>query len=669
MLRTLFILIFSCIALMAEVNFRELRKKVSDYELGAGLPHNLMVKARQGLGIVGSFEFPQVCNKTEIMALRPLFCADGSFTDIDYKSRSRSDWLPLNHLLRLKQLAVAVRSLDLSNEEQMLFRQHYLKGIDFWLKAKASSSNWWNNEIGMPKVLGSLACLIFDELTDNQKVGIISQLKKSRIGRTGQNRLWLSMNVAFRAIIEEDEKLLQSAFQGAKQTVSQSTKEGIQFDNSFQQHGPQLYQGNYGRHYAQGVAFYLYLTQNSVFQLSDKEVDIIVNFLLDGTRWMVWNDLLDYNTWGRQVSYDDRVQGPDLLLTLKSLANQKVPRTVEFNQWVDAIISKENHLIGNKHFWNSDFMVQRNVDFYTSTRMNSKRTLGNEVCNGEGLLNYYLADGATLIYRTGDEYKDIFPVWDWNQISGVTALKDYRPKKWLPYRGKTSFVGGVSSGKVGVATMDYNRFGLSLKKSYFNFEDILVVLGSDIKTPIGKNAFTSVNQVIANGKIEQLTENKWHGCRHDGISYFFPKATKFSASVKTQTGNWKRIKNSLSNNVVEKEVFSVGINHKIKQFSYAISTKRKVPTDLNILCNNGLVHAVKCGKITMVSFFSQGEFKSKEFEIRVSEPCAVIVTATSISVADPSQKLKALSIEIDNRLIEINLPKGGFAGSSITFER
>ena len=30
-------------------------------------------------------------------------------------------------------------------------------------------------------------------------------------------------------------------------------------------------------------------------------------------------------------------------------------------------------------------------------------------------------DGCTFVYRSGDEYRDIFPVWDWSKVPGTTA--------------------------------------------------------------------------------------------------------------------------------------------------------------------------------------------------------------------------------------------------------
>ncbi|EOR94162.1 hypothetical protein ADIARSV_2657 [Arcticibacter svalbardensis MN12-7] len=52
--------------------------------------------------------------------------------------------------------------------------------------------------------------------------------------------------------------------------------------------------------------------------------------------------------------------------------------------------------------------------------MCSSRTRGTESLNNENLLPNWLPFGATAIIRTGDEYYNIFGVWDWTKIPGVT---------------------------------------------------------------------------------------------------------------------------------------------------------------------------------------------------------------------------------------------------------
>ena len=94
-----------------------------------------------------------------------------------------------------------------------------------------------------------------------------------------------------------------------------------------------------------------------------------------------------------------------------------------YEQSKEQIIRKRpQEIYGHKHFWQSDYSVHYNRTYFTSLRMCSKRTAGMEMnVNGENLLGYYLPFGLTYIYRHGDEYQDIFPVWDWGRLPGVTS--------------------------------------------------------------------------------------------------------------------------------------------------------------------------------------------------------------------------------------------------------
>ena len=81
-----------------------------------------------------------------------------------------------------------------------------------------------------------------------------------------------------------------------------------------------------------------------------------------------------------------------------------------------------------------------------------------------------MADGATYIYKDGKEYLDIFPLWDWRKLPGVTAFEDNAPmpliKSYQP-RNKGTFVGAVSDGKQGMTVMELDRAGVKLIRHGF----------------------------------------------------------------------------------------------------------------------------------------------------------------------------------------------------------
>src|SRR3546814_19714425 len=76
--------------------------------------------------------------------------------------------------------------------------------------------------------------------------------------------------------------------------------------------------------------------------------------------------------------------------------------------------------------------------------------------NEEGLKNHFYADGSQFISRTGREYLNIYPSWDWRKIPGTTVVQVDTFPHWdeLVKKGTTAFVGGVSDGQYGAATFD-----------------------------------------------------------------------------------------------------------------------------------------------------------------------------------------------------------------------
>ena len=81
-----------------------------------------------------------------------------------------------------------------------------------------------------------------------------------------------------------------------------------------------------------------------------------------------------------------------------------------------------------------------------------------------------MSDGANYLYLTGDEYRNIFPVWDWTKIPGTTAIQDTLytgEQNTIAARGTTVFDGGVSDGKYGLGAMDLARGKLVAKNAWF----------------------------------------------------------------------------------------------------------------------------------------------------------------------------------------------------------
>src|SRR5206468_7078239 len=121
--------------------------------------------------------------------------------------------------------------------------------------------------------------------------------------------------------------------------------------------------------------------------------------------------------------------------------------------------------------------------YYLSAKIISKRTFGTESLNGENCKGYYLPLGATNILTHGNEYQNIYPVWDWTKVPGTTAGTNNDSTTLTNYLyGTNNFGGGVSNGKAGVIAFDGNYRGVRAKKAYFFINNQMLCLGAGISS-------------------------------------------------------------------------------------------------------------------------------------------------------------------------------------------
>ncbi|KAK3895543.1 hypothetical protein Pcinc_000781 [Petrolisthes cinctipes] len=152
---------------------------------------------------------------------------------------------------------------------------------------------------------------------------------------------------------------------------------------------------------------------------------------------------------------------------------------------------------------------------------------------GDGFLTV-VVDGSEL----GSEGQEVFMVYDWAKVPGVTNLYTtdipqsslYRTSLSSPqYQTSTywaercmnnaEFAGGVTDGVVGLASMDYNRPHVSLTalKSWFFFEDVIVVVGSRISLSEDDATGENVITTLAQGQPKRRSESVLSTSCPDGV--------------------------------------------------------------------------------------------------------------------------------------------------------
>jgi chondroitin AC lyase len=284
--------------------------------------------------------------------------------------------------------------------------------------------------------------------------------------------------------------------------------------------------------------------------------------------------------------------------------------------------------------------------------MFSDRLWNTEEINAEGRKSHHLADGAMMLYLTGDEYRDIFPVWDWSKIPGTTAeqgeLNTILPKG-AHEKGKTDFVGGVSDGTYGLCAMDLERGALAAKKAWFFFDDVIVCLGAGITCTSDNPVVTTINQCHAKGS--------------DAVQY---AGARIQSATKPQTGRWSDF-GSGSDQPVTLDVFTAWIEHGVRPqdatYEYRVMPGRK-SQEIETLANEPNLQAVRCNDlgIIMAVFRAPGEIAG----VRVDQPCLVMMRGESVCVSNPRNHPLVVNVTIGDRSLRFDLPSGPLAGSTIS---
>lgn len=633
---------------------------------------------------------------------------DGSWPDIDYTSKERGGWEPRDHISNLLVIAKVYQTRGTGFYHKKSVSEKIHRGLNYWLENDFQCPNWWYPEIGVPQVLAPVLILMEAELTPEQKAMGIKILDRSKIGMTGQNKVWQSGNVLLKSLLLRDEETIHKAAESIREELVVSTGEGVQPDWSYHQHGPQLQFGNYGLAYVGDMIKWISILRNTPFRFDESKVEILRNYLLEGQQWVTWKNRYDVSACGRQLFPDAQNK------KAASLAGSYV-KMEQLDPQFAADYQKANqyqNLSGNRHFWRSDVQIQRSPDYYFSVKMCSERVIGAESCNSENIQGYYMGDGASFLYQTNREFEDIFPFWDWKKIPGTTVHQDNDTLPVLTARGyriESNFVGGVSDGENGIAVMDYNRNGLSARKSWFMFDDKIVCLGAGISSSEGLPVTTSVNQsflsghyIVKNpgnekaaGEAGEIKDPQW--ILHDNTGYLFPAGGSLRLEAREVEGAWNRVASRFSGEILKAQIFKLwfehGENPKAGSYQYILvpnasqQQMEEMEKDTPFAIQNEKPKQEvlsASGETAGFVFYEPG--KSAAFGgVEVDKPCVAMLKKTTeglqVSVADPTQLLTEIKMVLNGEFSGENamtkagktflnflLPGGGEAGKTITVQ-
>ncbi|KAG6857589.1 hypothetical protein H0H87_000188 [Tephrocybe sp. NHM501043] len=507
--------------------------------------------------------------------------------------------------------------------------------------------------------------------------------------------------------------------------------DGIRADGSFGQHTGILYNGNYGKDYANDILALELAAGETEYQATSDSKAAFTS-LLDADQWMIFRNVLTgVLHWDFVIRFGSHYQPSrfpepssckfEMNLTQIQVLSQKwnspTLSQISDNLTLNTTDANAGALEGNRMFFANDYMVHRGSGYVATLRMYSKRTQNTECTNSQNPFGFHLADGTLYTYLQGNEYEDIVAAWDWNLIPGITV--DYNATlltcDTTRKTGTQSLVGGASDGSIGVAAMRYETpttKTLNWRKTWFFLEnDVQFVMVAKLTSTTSVPVFSVLDQrrrsgdVFVNG-VAATTGNFTSAVSlfHGGVGYTFNASnpsTSLSLQLGPRTGSWQTIGTS-PDPPPTVDMFIAWLNHTdlTSSISYAIYPgttlasfqDKSQASQIQSIRNDGSISAlldINHNTAMVVYWVEAGgsvaipsTTGNAPVTIKSTGNAAIIVRTDTwlVTVSDPTQNLAALTLNFTLgsgsipptwgtarfKVLTVNLPTGGLAGSSVT---
>ncbi|KAI0257642.1 polysaccharide lyase family 8 protein [Lactifluus subvellereus] len=662
---------------------------------------------------------------------------DGSWpaSEIDYTTgcpAQRANWPASGHWTRILTLSAAWHG-GLQGAEQYAGSPALASAIstamDFWFSQDFTvpgcldqggtgvcpcgtpgfwNTNWFSNVILVPKLVDE-SCLLFNASLTLAQVNSCTTISARAYDTFYEGKSFLTgANILDVAKIGIDLALLTSNASLITEAYSRINDElviepgvmvdGIKPDGSFGQHGGLLYDGNYGKDYSNDV-LELQIDAAGTQYAANPTSQRAFETLIDGDQWMIYRNVKtnvlhwDFSTLPRFISFPviDAQATTSLNLNLSEILQLgELWGSSSMVQVYDNLVkptkdANAGKLVGNRNFYNNDYMVQRGHGYVSTLKMYSTRTKNTECINSQNPLGFHLADGTLYTYLQGDEYEDIAAAWDWNLVPGITVDYGATPLdcSHAQWTGLESFVGGVSNGKIGVAAMRYLNpltEALSWQKAWFFLDDDTQYV-----------MIASVTSNTAAPIYSVLDQRRQSGTIHVNDDVLYPPAIKRLTAPRHHSGT------VASQPPETVDLFAAWIEHQdlTQPVSYTIfpgttfdsfQTKGK-ERHVIPLQNDDHISAIfdeDYGTVSAVFWDASGGTLDLSGDpsinlglasISINGNVALILNfrTGTLTVSDPSQSLTSVEIQVERiqgmpLTFTVELPEGpgGLAGSSVT---
>ncbi len=613
-----------------------------------------------------------------------LLCPEGRWPDLDYSGVIiQGPAGSYHHLKRIRGMGLRLVSGEMHWQEAIQC------ALTFWIGTAPQSKNWFHNEIGSPSDMRDIILLLGPDPGDVPD-GAFSFLRQYRVGGTGANLVWSADIALHDGAWQGDEALVERMALLISEEIKVGDLEGIQNDWSFFQHGFRLQQLSYGFAFLSTAARAAWQLQGTPWQLEAEKVDALSRLLLAGTRWMLRGRHTVPSTVDRQVARPGMLGPIDLSVAASHLAEID-PRNAEQLQ---RIACGEGFSIpeGHRHFPVADFTAYHRPEFSFFLKTTSDRTERAETINGENLGGAaMMGQGDAYLMRSGVEYFDMMPCWDWNLLPGTTFVPNSRE------RVRNAFTGGVSDGISGLTVMDYEfgspRLGLKCRKFWAAHGDRIVCLIGGVSAPGNDDPglllaggthpyglFTALDQTRQcgevtvgfedgsqdTGKSSEFSGVSW--IHHNQFAYILLQPSRIQLRLGEVSGSWAKISLSGSSDFVRIKRFLPVLRHGTENVAYVLAPA-KTPREASqiareagvaVLHNDPAIQSVRfTDGMTMTAVY-QPDRQDQSSPLKVNQSCLFLQTDRSLFLSNPAQNKKTVRItHPDFQSASVPLPSNG----------
>lgn len=526
--------------------------------------------------------------------------------------------------------------------------------------------------------------------------------------------------------------------------------DGFYTDGSFIQHGHVPYVGTYGNVFLTGASTVVQALEDSEWEVPKEKLEVLTSFALNSFAPFIYKGAALDMVRGRAIARNnetDRNSGHNIMgsfLLLSEIVDEQLANELKTyaKSWIledtsrnftastnniklinlaesvlnDTSIAVVPFEATHKHFGLMDRTVHRGTDYLLGVSMFSSRISNYEYMNGENLRGWHTSDGMTYLYNNDlAQYSDNY----WNTVNpyrlpGTTVdtikldINNPGDNASIGQKlfSKEDWIGGSQLGAYGVSGMQLNGDlvtdkgtessmvkykSLQAKKSYFMFDDEIVMLGSDINSTEGREIETIIenrkikddatNRMIIDGKEaahtlgqEETIQASWAylegNVQGAEIGYYFPSRAEINVKKVANTGKWADVKKRSSEELVTKNYVEMWLSHGVnpvgKTYDYVLLpgksqeevAKYAVNPNIEILSNTPQVQAVKEKELGILAAnFWEDEVATVD-NLTVNKKASVMKkqekNMLEVAISDPTMKNTGkIEVEINQKVYSV----------------